>query len=97
MSGKALQVTICLEFDGIDDANSDAEDEIIDRLTNSCMMMELRYGAAAVWVNDAVIVSSGHEVAASRISELEQKIQAEGCEDTCDIYREELNALRGAA
>jgi hypothetical protein len=94
---KALQVTICLEFDGIDDADSDAASEIIDRLTNSCMMMELRYRAAAVWVNDAVIVSSGHEVAASRISELEQKIQAEGCEDTCDIYREELNALRGAA
>lgn len=61
---KALQVTICLEFDGIDDADSDTADEIIDRLTNSCMMMELRYGAAAVWVNDAVIVSGGQEVAA---------------------------------
>ena len=94
---KALQVTICLEFDGIDDANSEAADEIIDRLTNACMNMEQRYEAADVWVNDAFIVHGGHEVAASRISELEQKIQAEGCEDTCDIYREELNALRGAA
>jgi hypothetical protein len=95
---KALQVTICLEFDGIDDADSDAADEIIGRLTNACMNMEQRYEAAAVWVNNAVIVSSGHEVAKdSRIDELEQKIQGEGCEDTCDIYREELNALRGAA
>lgn len=61
---KALQVTICLEFDGIDDADSDAADEIIDRLTNACMNMEQRYEAAAVWVNDAVIVSGGMEVAA---------------------------------
>lgn len=64
MANKALQVTICLEFDGIDNADSDAADEIVNRLTNSCMMMELRYGAAAVWVNDAVIVNNGHEVAA---------------------------------
>lgn len=95
---KALQVTICLEFDGIDDADSDAADEIIDRLTNACRNMEQRYEAADVWVNDAFIVHGGHEVAKdSRIDELEQKIQGEGCEDTCQIYREELNALRGAA
>lgn len=61
---KALQVTICLEFDGIDDVNSDAADEIIDRLTNACRNMEQRYEAADVWVNDAFIVHGGHEVAA---------------------------------
>lgn len=61
---KSLQVTICLEFDGIDDVNSDAADEIIDRLTNACRNMEQRYEAADVWVNDAFIVHGGHEVAA---------------------------------
>ena len=60
----ALRITIALEFDGIDDADSDAADEIIGRLTNACMNMEQRYEAAAVWVNDAVIVSGGMEVAA---------------------------------
>ena len=61
---KALRVTICLEFDGIDNADSDAADEIIGRLTNACINMEQRYEASAVWINDAVVVSGGHEVAA---------------------------------
>lgn len=64
MASKALQVTICFEFNGIDDVNSDAADEIIDRLTNACRSMEQRYEAADVWVNDAFIVHGGHEVAA---------------------------------
>jgi hypothetical protein len=64
MANKSLQVTICLEFDGIDDADSDAATEIIDRLTNACRNMEQRYEAADVWVNDAFIVYGGNEVAA---------------------------------
>ena len=60
----ALRITIALEFDGIDDVESDEATAIIDQLTNATMLMEERYAAAAVWVDDAVIMNGGMEVAA---------------------------------
>ena len=60
----ALRITIALEFDGIDDVESDEATAIIDRLTSATLNMEQRYEASAVWIDDAVIMSGGHEVAA---------------------------------
>ena len=60
----ALRITIALEFDGIDDVESDEATAIIDYLTNATLNMEQRYEASAVWIDDAVIMNGGHEVAA---------------------------------
>ena len=64
MTSKALQVTICFEFDGIDDANSDAANEILESLHEDLEVVRRMQEASDVWVNDAFIVHGGREVAA---------------------------------
>ena len=64
MASKALKVTICFEFDGIDDANTDAANEILESLHEDLEVVRRMQEADAVWIDDAVIVSGGHEVAA---------------------------------
>ena len=64
MASKALKVTICFQFDGIDDANSDAANEILESLHEDLEVVRRMQEADAVWIDDAVIVSGGREVAA---------------------------------
>ena len=61
---KALKVTICFEFDGIDDSNTDAASEILESLHEDLEVVRRIQEADAVWIDDAVIVSGGMEVAA---------------------------------
>lgn len=61
---KSLEITISLEFEGIDDADGSEADEIIQRLLLDMKRWEAETGAAAIWMDDAFIVSGGHEEAA---------------------------------
>lgn len=61
---KSLRVTVSFEFSGIDDPNTDAVNEILELLHEDLEVVRRMQEADAVWIDDAVIVSGGHEVAA---------------------------------
>lgn len=61
---KSLRVTVSFEFSGIDDPNTDAVNEILESLHEDLEVVRRMQEADAVWIDDAVIVSGGHEVAA---------------------------------
>ena len=61
---KSLRVTVSFEFSGINDANSDAANEILESLHEDLEVVRRMQEADAVWIDDAVIVSGGREVAA---------------------------------
>ena len=61
---KLLRVIVSFEFSGIDDPNTDAVNEILESLHEDLEVVRRMQEADAVWINDAVIVSGGHEVAA---------------------------------
>ena len=60
---KSLRVTVSFEFSGIDDPNTDAVNEILELLHEDLEVVRRMQEADAVWIDDAVIVSGGHEVA----------------------------------
>lgn len=60
---KSLRVTVSFEFPNIDDPNTDAVSELLELLQKDLEEMFCAQKAAAVWVDDAVIVSGGKEVA----------------------------------
>jgi len=64
MAKKCLRVLLTFEFSGIDDANSDAANEILESLHEDLEVVRRMQEADAVWIDDAVIVSGEHEVAA---------------------------------
>ena len=61
---KSLRVIVSFEFSGIDDPNTDAVNEILESLHEDLEVVRRMQEADAVWIDDAVIVSGGHEVAA---------------------------------
>ena len=61
---KSLRVTVSFEFSGIDNPNTDAVNEILESLHEDLEVVRRMQEAAAVWIDDAVIVGGGHEVAA---------------------------------
>jgi hypothetical protein len=66
MSNKALRVTVVFEYDGIDSADSPEAESWIEGINEEVVTLALAYGADAVWVDDACIVSGGHEVTQSQ-------------------------------
>jgi len=59
-----MRVTVVLEFDNVHSTESEIADIIIQNITASTDQMAEVFNANAVWLDDAVIVSGGHEVAA---------------------------------
>lgn len=66
MKAKKLQVTVVFEYDGIDSADSAEADGWIEGINEELMTLGFAYGADAVWIDDACIVSGGHEVTQSQ-------------------------------
>lgn len=60
---KSLHVTVSFEFPNIDDPDTDAVSELLELLQEDLEQVCRAQKAAAVWVDDAVIVSGGKEVA----------------------------------
>lgn len=61
---RSMKVTVVLEFDNVHSTESEIADIIIQNITASTDQMREVFNADAVWIDDAVIVSGGHEVAA---------------------------------
>ena len=61
---KSLRVTVSFEFSVIDNPNTDAVNEILESLHEDLEVVRRMQEAAAVWIDDAVIVNGGMEVAA---------------------------------
>lgn len=61
---KSMRVTLVLEYDGIEDVNSEEATEIIEGINDpkEIMTMALAYGADHIWVDDAVICTKDDEV-----------------------------------
>ena len=66
MKTNKLQVTVVFEYDGIDSADSPEAESWIESINENVVTLALAYGADAVWVDDACIVSGGHEVTQSQ-------------------------------
>lgn len=59
---KALRVAVMFEFDGIDDPDGEAATDAINGIQEELFTLGFAYGADAVWIDDASVVSGGREV-----------------------------------
>ena len=59
---KSLRVTVSFEFPGIDDPNTEAVSELLELLHEDLEVVRRMQEAAAMWIDDAVIVSGETEV-----------------------------------
>jgi len=48
-----MKVFICLEFDGVD-CNDENADAIVESITQACEGIQKTYGASGCWIEDAV-------------------------------------------
>ena len=64
MNLSALRVTVCFEFAGVEDAESDAVSETLELLAEDIELTRRTYDADAAWIDDVSIVAGGHEVEA---------------------------------
>jgi hypothetical protein len=53
-----MRVFICLEFDGVD-CNDENADAIVESITQACEDMQKTYGASSCWVDDACNADDG--------------------------------------
>lgn len=59
MSGttKMLRILVAMDFEGIEDPDSDVASRLIEDLQRDCETLRTAYGAEATWVDEAFIVT----------------------------------------
>jgi len=55
---KALRVTVVFEFEGIDDADGQQADRIVQELTMDTEVWRTQYGAGAAWVDEVEVAET---------------------------------------
>ena len=86
MNLSALRVTVCFEFAGVEDAESDAVSETLELLAEDIELTRRTYDADAAWIDDVSIVAGGHEVEARQTDSQTVKALLAALEDFCAAY-----------
>jgi hypothetical protein len=59
--GKALQVVMVFQFNGIEDTESAKADQIMQELSMDCDRLRVTYAASEVWISD-MLIREGAEI-----------------------------------